>query len=50
MHHIDYLILIFWLLQLHLLEMLFAITYIYKFVVHQMDVKVAFLNDEKIYI
>jgi hypothetical protein len=29
--------------------MLFAIAYIYKFVVHQMDVKVVFLNGEEIY-
>ena len=29
--------------------MLFAITYIYKLVVHQIDVKVVFLNDKKIY-
>jgi hypothetical protein len=29
--------------------MLFTIVYIYEFVIHQMDVKVTFLNDEKIY-
>jgi hypothetical protein len=29
--------------------MLFAIASIYKFVVHQMDVKVVFLNGEEIY-
>jgi hypothetical protein len=29
--------------------MLFAIASIYKFVVHQMDVKVAFLTGEEIY-
>jgi hypothetical protein len=29
--------------------MLFVIAYIYKFVVHQMDVKVVFINGEKIY-
>jgi hypothetical protein len=30
--------------------MLFAIIYVYKFVVHQMDVKIVFLNNEEIYI
>ena len=28
---------------------LFVIVYVYKFVVHQIDVKITFLNDEEIY-